>query len=525
MKFNNIITCGIATLAAIALSSCTGEFDKWNTDHNSATEGDMGHDNMSTGGFFAQMQHNVFIVGDNKGSAYQITDMLTGGLFSGYFSNIKSSYDVGSLHNAHYLMPDKWVNQPFNDTYTNVMQPWFTMNNNSNAAGTTDVTAVGNIVKVMGMSRITDMYGPIPYSKFGSAIRVAYDSQQDVYSAFFRELDNAIDVLTEKYTKSPSSKVLEKFDYVFSGDVASWIKFANTLRLRLALRVCYVDETLAKTEAAKSLAHPLGLLTQRAVHSNSSKFSYINPLWEVTQSWNDMRMGACIESYLTGYADPRAEVYFQTVSDGKVHGVYPGLEIKDQNSYEESTSVVNAEQNDGVQWMSGAEGYFLSAEAKLRWDIGSKTAKELYEEGVRASFSERGVRDADSYLADSERKPADFKDNSGNGRDAAAVSTITVAWDEDAPFEQKLERIITQKYLAIFPDGQEAWSEFRRTGYPKLFTVAKNASNGTVDTNRQIRRLRFPTNEYSNNADNVQAAVGLLGGADNGGTSLWWDKK
>ena len=169
MKLNKKITCGVATLAAaFALSSCTGEFEKWNSDSNSASEEDMGRDNWSTGGFFAQMEHNVFIVGQDKGGAFQITDMLTGGLFSGYFSNIKESYDVGSLHNAHYLMPDKWVNQPFNDTYQNVMQPWSTLNKNSEAAGTQAVTALGNIVKVFGMARITDMYGPIPYSKFGT---------------------------------------------------------------------------------------------------------------------------------------------------------------------------------------------------------------------------------------------------------------------------------------------------------------------------------------------------------------------
>lgn len=100
----------------------------------------------------------------------------------------------------------------------------------------------------------------------------------------------------------------------------------------------------------------------------------------------------------------------------------------------------------------------------------------------------------------------------------------TDAYHGDAQTEQKLERIITQKYLAIFPDGQEAWSEYRRTGYPKLFTVDHNASNGAVNTNLQIRRLRFPASEYSNNNANVQAAVGLLGGPDNGGTKLWWDK-
>lgn len=527
MKLNKKITCGIATMAAaVALSSCTGEFDKWNTDRNSATEEDMSRDNWSTGGFFAQMEHNVFIVGLDKGGAFQITDMLTGGLFSGYFSNIKASYDVGSLHNAHYLLPDKWVNQPFNDTYTNVMQPWSRMNANSEQAGTQAVTALGKIVKVFGMARITDMYGPIPYSKFGTTLRVPYDSQEEVYRQFFNELDDAINVLTEYYNANSSSKILAKFDFVFSGDTESWIKFANTLRLRLALRVCYADESLARTEAQKSIDCPLGFMEKKVEHSNGGTYTYINPFWEVTQSWGDMRMGADIESYLTGYNDPRATAYFAVAKDGGgIHGVYPGLKINNQSDYTDRTSAMNVESNSSMQWMSGAESFFLRAEAKLRWDMGATSAKDLYEQGIRTSFSERGVGGADTYIADSESKPAAFSDNSGNGRDASALSTITIAWDESAQFEQKLERIITQKYLAIFPDGQEAWSEYRRTGYPKLFNIDNNASSGAVSTTAHIKRLRFPSDEYSNNAANVQAAASLLGGSDNGGTKLWWDKK
>ena len=237
-----------------------------------------------------------------------------------------------------------------------------------------------------------------------------------------------------------------------------------------------------------------------------------------------MRMGASIDSYLNGYADPRAKVYFaEAANGGGIHGVYPGLQIRNQSDYTAKTSAMNVESNAAMQWMSAAESFFLRAEAKLRWDMGASSVEELYKAGVRASFQERGVGGADAYL-ESDNVPATFTDNSGNGRDASALSTITPKWDNNAQTEQKLERIITQKYLAIFPDGQEAWSEYRRTGYPKLFTVDHNASNGAVNTNLQIRRLRFPASEYSNNNANVQAAVGLLGGPDNGGTKLWWDK-
>lgn len=525
MKLNKFITGSLAVMAsAVVLSSCTSEFDKWNTDHNSATEEDMTHDNMNTGAFFSQMQHNVFIIGLDKGGTFQVEDMLTGGLFSGYFSNIKASYDVGSLHNAHYLLPDKWVNLPFNDTYTNLMQPWLSLKTNSDKNGTAAVTALGNVVKVFGMSRISDMYGPLPYTRFGTGINVAYDSQEDVYKAFFAELDDAIDVLTSYHEASASAKLLSNFDFVFGGDVESWVKFANTLRLRLALRVAYANEALAKQEAQKSIDHSLGFLEKSAIHGNNANYTYLNPYWEVTQSWGDMRMGASIDSYLNGYADPRAKVYFaEAANGGGIHGVYPGLQIRNQSDYTAKTSAMNVESNAAMQWMSAAESFFLRAEAKLRWDMGASSVEELYQAGVRASFQERGVSGVDAYL-ESDNVPATFTDNSGNGRDASALSTITPKWDNNAQTEQKLERIITQKYLAIFPDGQKAWSEYRRTGYPKLFTVDHNASNGAVNTNLQIRRLRFPASEYSNNNANVQVAVGLLGGPDNGGTKLWWDK-
>lgn len=77
----------------------------------------------------------------------------------------------------------------------------------------------------------------------------------------------------------------------------------------------------------------------------------------------------------------------------------------------------------------------------------------------------------------------------------------------------------------MFPEGMEAWSEFRRTGYPKIFPVVQNYSGGTIDTEKQIRRLPFPQTEYDNNNANVKDAISLLNGADHGGTPLWWDKK
>ena len=102
-------------------------------------------------------------------------------------------------------------------------------------------------------------------------------------------------------------------------------------------------------------------------------------------------------------------------------------------------------------------------------------------------------------------------------------SDVTIAWDDAASNELKLEKIITQKWISLFPNGQEAWSEFRRTGYPRLIPVVVNYSGGLIDTEEFVRRTPFPSEEYNIHNEGVQTGVELLGGPDNGGTRVWWD--
>ncbi|WP_302027166.1 SusD/RagB family nutrient-binding outer membrane lipoprotein [Bacteroides caecimuris] len=113
---------------------------------------------------------------------------------------------------------------------------------------------------------------------------------------------------------------------------------------------------------------------------------------------------------------------------------------------------------------------------------------------------------------------------------ATAPSNITVAWNESDDEEVKLERIITQKYLALYPNGQEAWSEWRRTGYPRQVPVVKNLTNAGVKTSDGykdgVRRFTYPRSEYQQNNENLQKAIQQhLGGIDNASVNVWWDKK
>ena len=174
------------------------------------------------------------------------------------------------------------------------------------------------------------------------------------------------------------------------------------------------------------------------------------------------------------------------------------------------------------QIMCAAEVWFLKAEAALRGWTGAGEAQSNYEKGIQVSMQQWGVSGS-AYLNNDSSIQAAYADSKNIANNSPAVSSITIKWNAGATNEQMLERIMTQKWIAMFPEGQEAWTEFRRTGYPKLFTVVNNKSNGTIDTQIQVRRLAYPQNEYNTNGTAVQNAVQLLGGKDNGGTRVWWD--
>lgn len=526
----------IIIFAALAASvSCTKNFLEKNTNQENATEEMMTWDGLSTGSAFSQMVRNIIptyqIIGDEEyGSAnYQVIQDLAGNLFAGYTGNVQTGFNANNVYN---ITARDWYEKMFNDAYTRVIGSWEELDATRDEFP--EEAALGDILKVMVMHRVTDTYGPVPYSQIGSgAVQMEYDSQEAIYRKFFEELESAVDVLTSFWQAQPGTKVLEAYDNVFYGEVGKWIRLANTLRLRLAMRVVYADNALAMEQAEAAMNHPAGLMTEAAdlaaIHKPAAG-AWENPLYQIQYVFDDARIGATIETYMNGYADPRRAKYFTTGSDGNYHGVRNGISINANYAASGLLSRINCTVNDDIMWMNPAEAWFLQAEYWLRNSDGGK-AKECYEQGVRVSFDVAGVSGADSYLADSENTPGTFTDVvSGSNSYNTSLTDVTVAWNAGDSFEKNLERIITQKYIAIYPEGQEAWSEFRRTGYPKVIPYNINSSNGAIDTQRQIRRLNWPSTEYRTNAANVTAAAAVLnresslGKGDNGGSRLWWDK-
>ena len=259
--------------------------------------------------------------------------------------------------------------------------------------------------------------------------------------------------------------------------------------------------------------------------NNALSFTYFNPFYNLysPEGYNEDRMGASMDAYLNGFEDPRLPKFFKTTEDGYYRGLRNGLRNGNKFQGDPYLSMPTITRGTPYVWMTAAEIWLLRAEgALLGWNMGGD-AKTLYEKGIRSSFAQYGLSaEADNYLA-STNTPAAYQGLDGSPS-AEAPSDITPAWDDNATLEKKLERIITQKWIAIYPLGQEAWSEFRRTGYPKIYPIVNNLSNGKVSTTEQVRRVPFPASEYSGNMGEVEKAIKLLGGEDTGGTKLWWDK-
>lgn len=537
MKFKNSIKLSLAA-ALLSLGACTGDFYEKNTNPDEATDEMLGWDDLRTGSAFMQLAQNVIptfqiVGGEEYGSAnFQVIQDLAGNIFAGYTGATKSSFRANNLYD---ILAAEWHNAMHDDAFQRAMGPWAQLD--ALREESPEAVALADVLKVAVMHRVTDTYGPIAYLSIGSSgIQQEYDSQKVIYNRFFEELDAAITLLTDFYEKNPSATLLANYDPIYKGNVRAWVKFANTLRLRLAMRVYYADRELSKAQAEAAINNSVGLMTdasdiaQFAKPATATQWEY--PLYMIQYSFNggDSRIGATIESYMNGYEDPRREAYFTKNSRGEYRGVRNGINITADYVLSDLLSSVNCTNNDAIVWMKPAEAWFLRAEYELHF--GSKTAAgEYYNKGIECSFSTEGVSGVETYMTDNVKTPADYTDMVVSSNSASALGKITIAWEDSADDETMLERIITQKYLAIFPDGQEAWSEFRRTGYPKIFPNVINNQSGLISTSKQIRRLNFPSTEYATNAAAVQNAIVTLNGessnptGDNGGTTLWWDKK
>ncbi len=520
------ISLGVCTLGALC-SSCTLGFKDINTHPYEVNKEEMGRDAYSIASSMTLMQS--WIIPASNINANQFIECLMGGSWGGYMADSNPSFNDAKF--STFCQPENWNQVMYTDVLPNIIPSYLELKESTDDEV---FLSVGHIIKVAAVHRITDTYGPIPYSKIGAdgKLNAPLDSQEDVYKMMFTELSDAIEVLMRHKTEHFSSNA----DKIFTGNVLKWVQYANSLKLRLAMRIAYADANLAQKMAEEAVNHEVGTMVSADDIAQYAGFGKDgNPLYKSMYEYNkgDSRIGADITSFMNGYQDPRREKYFTESSftkEGIVNGfigLRSGIKIPELSTAQ-SYSNINYSSNTPLVLMTPAEVAFLKAEGALRgWNMQGRLGKEWYEEGIRLSFAQWGASGADIYMKNKVNVPSVYKDPIGENPFAGEVSEITVAYKEEAGFEENLERIITQKWIAMFPLGNEAWAEFRRTGYPKLMGVVLNQSvKGSVDSKRGARRLAYPQKEYTTNGQNLDMAVSsYLKGADNMNTSVWWDCK
>jgi hypothetical protein len=530
----NIFTKTLGALCiGLAFASCTDRFEEFNTNPNGITERDLENTvplNDLIKGNLRVAQQSIYVF--NPAWYTQVQQNLNADIFSGYM--MTPTPFAGNSNNTTYALVDGWNLYAFQPGYEFVLTALKKVDSKiAGQAEYNDVYAISKILQVEAMHRIADAFGPIVYRNagvFNPDGTVEYDTQEEAYDAFFADLSTAIDIL-EDLSGDPPSTLISESDLVYGGDYSKWLKFANSLRLRLAIRISKVAPDKAKSQGEAALGNSGGLIAANSESFSINLESYNHPLNVFNNEWADIRFGAPMSSIMNGYDDPRLSHYAEPAEDAAVAGDYigirQGINIDAKSRYQGYSALTTF--GNKVDLMNASEVWFLKAEAALRGWTGAGDEQTNYEKGIELSLAQYGESASyAAYVSDATSVPAEYIDPKAiepgqNDIETGDpnLSTVTIAWNDGDSDEKKLEKIITQKWIAMYPEGQEAWSEVRRTGYPKLFPVLVNNSGGKIQG--FIKRLPIPALEYATNSGAVKRVFERMGSEDSAGSPVWWD--
>lgn len=522
IRKNNFKLLGFSLLFFLA-SSCTKDFEGLNQDKKLISDKDLQQEANEGGFLLPTMMNNIV----NTSTGVQTQQNL---LADSYANYLESPGEFKSnVNTITYATKGNGWDGMWNYTQNGVMNNWLLMKKKGYDAKFPDLYAIALIIRVAAVHRTVDAYGPYPYTTYGLTAEPKWDSPAEAYAAFFKDLDIAVASLRAAKAADPTSDAIrfKKWDRSnLGGSYDNWIKLANSLRLRLGIRIGDVDPVLGKAQAENAVDPASGGLLDQSNGGFSVVNPSGNPYFTISGAWSDTRMSAAVITYMQGFGDPRLAVYATPGEDPRLNGTYrgirPGVE-KDKLKYGKF-SLYNVQLNTPVKIIDGAESYFLRAEGALKgWNMGG-TPQSLYEAGVKASFALNGAPNVDAYLQSTGTQTA-YVDPTTPGNNSPALSDVTVKWDESVSTEKKLEKIITQKWITMFPEGTEAWAEFRRTSYPKLYYIL-SPKNPLLPLGTYIKRLTYPIAVTTSSEAQYKAAVAAyLGGKDDETVTFYWMKK
>jgi hypothetical protein len=448
---------------------------------------------------------------------YQRNVNLYADFYCQYWANIVSGFE-----SPRYEYVDGWVGNYWREFYTAAVPEANAIKmQKQDDPLFTDALAINEIWMCYSWSRLTDYYGDVPYFGAGEGKSVPYNAQKDIYYDLFTRLDAAVKSITgdaEQYN-------YRTHDYIYNGNALKWRQFGNSLRLRLAMRLSNVDPTKAKAEAQAAVNGPGGLLGSNADVAKIKiwKDGWYDYLNQMAWNWDNIRCSKTFNDHLYNQStvgeDPRTPKWFaykvnneplkkEDAGFDQYFGIENGWNVLPAGAKDDYATInlkggyvdfVTAGENQMfMPVMFYSEVLFLQAEAAMRGWI-SGDADNLYKAGIKASMDYVGVdaASANAYIA--------------------GIPSLTGA------NEVSLKQLITQKWIANFPNGMEGWADFRRTDYPDI-TLPKDgvSASASVATNTWVKRIRYPDNQHNQNEKNMPESLNTIA-KDRMDIRVWWD--
>ncbi len=557
-KYKYFALASVVALGSLGMTSC-GDFGDTNIDPEHLNEGNVPYEMV-----FSNAQHQAL------GSDWDM--WRTGCIYSSQFTQQLTSIDWWDSY-GRYNYSDGY-SASFWDTY------------NSDRGAMRDVTTcydqwenkegyevdfnIARVMRIYAFAKMSDLYGDIPYSQAGRPSLYSYpvyDKQEDIYKSMLAELDEA-------QGKLSGEAKMGQHDLYFQGDASKWKKFANSLMLRLAMRLVKVDEATAKTYAAKAYAN--GVITDVAdnVILNHSDGTTSNDSSEpfakiIAHEDREFYLSQFFVNLLKDAKDPRicaigtvvtsstgsqvsdvqkgwttadyGDMSFAT-QDGLLQGGYGNNPDREYfigkvdarfndndflNNYSAHFSTPNrytyADPTAPTFVVTAAQTYLLLAEAAQRGYI-SGSAEQFYNAGVKAAFQQF------SQFPSADKALKALNNDPTVGLSDGSWEAYANAYLAKNPFNtaKALEQINTQYYITTFGDPHEVFANWRRSGYPVLtpnVMAQKDGQCATANDGYSIpRRFRYPTKEAQVNKTNYDEAVSRLNHGDEFYSRVWWDK-
>lgn len=475
-----------ATMASLAFISCKKDYLEINTNPNSPEKVDIKD----------VLPSAELAIGHVMGNNLQIY----GCMWAQYWTQNPYSSQYKTIDQYSPSASD--FDQPWRICYSDALQDLNYVVKKGTESGKMQYVACAKILQAYTYQVLTDNFGDIPFSDALQAetgvLSPKYDSQKDVYDGIIKLINEGLALIDISATNGPTTN-----DLLLGGDMSMWQKFANTLKLKVYLRLAYVDPGKANAGIVGLASEPMLGAGENVKINFSTTPGGTNPLYsvfsEISNTQNLVASSTCIDSMYNQY-DDRITVFYVPLANGSFAGNTQGdytsqtpisqisLPAPKTGCNKDSATSATAP----VKLISDYESLFLQAEASARYGGVFGSAQTLYENGIKASYAAYGLTLAQA---------------------TAYYGQPIITFPSAGTLDQQVESIITQKWYSMCGNqGNEAWVEYRRTGFPSFLVTSVNSFIGA---GRMPNRMFYPSTELTRNP-NVPSQHVIY-------DRVWWD--